>query len=230
MEQFLLEKWLQDKSRKVVTRDGREVRILCIDCGVRESQPILVEITCSRNTKVLEYYNIDGTTQDKNLNLFFADEEPETIEIPFGAKDSEFVKGEYYIPKGCKARIEGNKVIIERIKREDELTKFEKEVKDLMNSCCNEIGEADITNELVKEAALNLLDLARKELQPEFDKQMDKMLTKTDKVVYLKDLPKWEKNKLPNSESYMGFTGSYFCYRGYNINYNKLFEKLPKEE
>ena len=142
-----------------------------------------------------------------------------------------------YFPEGCKAKIEGNKVIIERIKREDELTEFEKEVKDLMNSCCNEIEEVDITNELAKEAASTLLDLARKELQPELDKQMDKMLAETDKVVYqkgqqdaLKDLPKWKKNKLPNSESYMGFTGSYFCYRGYNINYDKLFEKLPKEE
>lgn len=200
MKQFLLEKWLQDKSRKVVTRDGREVRILCIDCGVRESQPILVEIICSRNAKVLEYYNIDGTTQDKNLNLFFADEEKETIEIPFGAKDSEFIKDEYFIPEGCKARIEGNKVIIERVQKEEKLTEFEKEVKDLMNSCCNEIEEADITNELVKEAALNLLDLARKKLQPEFDKELDKAYKTADDVQYqhgkqdaLKDLPRWKK-------------------------------------
>ena len=154
MEQFNLDKWLQDKSRKVVTRDGREVRILCIDCGVRESQPILVEITCSRNTKVLEYYNIDGTTQDKNLNLFFADD--------------------------------------------DELTEFEKELNRIVISFSDAHAYMDETE--IHHYSKGLLDLARKELQPEFDKEMDKMLAETDKVVYqkgqqdiLKSLPKWKK-------------------------------------
>ena len=36
MEQFSLEKWLQDKNRKVVTRDGREVRIICWDAPTKK--------------------------------------------------------------------------------------------------------------------------------------------------------------------------------------------------
>ena len=47
---------------------------------------------------------------------------------------------------------------------EEELTEFEKEVKDLMNSCCNEIGETIITDEWAKDTASLLLDLARKEI------------------------------------------------------------------
>lgn len=31
MEQFNLDIWLQDRSRKIVTRDGRPVRIVCWD-------------------------------------------------------------------------------------------------------------------------------------------------------------------------------------------------------
>ncbi len=225
MEQFSLDKWLQDKSRKVVTRDGRKVRILCIDCGVRESEPILVEITCSRNAKVLEYYNIDGTTQDKNLNLFFADEEP-IIEIPFGAKDSEFIKDEYFIPEGCKARIEGNKVIIERIKKEKdttkivedicgnikqtkikqdkmELTKFDECLLSAFYSVAGKvvmtIGTASFQEDL-NEWSKTLLDLARKELQPEFEAELDRAYKCADKVQYengkkdaMKNIPSWKK-------------------------------------
>ena len=47
-------------------------------------------------------------------------ENKKTIEIPFGAKDSEQYKFEYPIPEGYKARIEGNKVILERKESEDE--------------------------------------------------------------------------------------------------------------
>ena len=44
----------------------------------------------------------------------------EAIEIPFGAKDSELKGWEYTIPEGMKARIEGNKVILEPKESEDE--------------------------------------------------------------------------------------------------------------
>lgn len=43
-----------------------------------------------------------------------------TIEIPFGAFDSELKGGEYTIPQGMRARIEGNKVILEPKESEDE--------------------------------------------------------------------------------------------------------------
>jgi len=36
------------------------------------------------------------------------------IEIPFGAKDSELLEESIYIPDGCYAVIEGNKVIIRK--------------------------------------------------------------------------------------------------------------------
>ena len=194
MEQFSLEKYLETPSRKVVTRDGRPVRIVC--WNLKCNTPIIAAIQWNQEREDCYCYNAKGwcANNEGELDLFFADEE--------------------------------------------ELTEFEKEVKDLMNSCCNEIKEADITNELAKEAASNLLDLARKQLQPEFDKEMDKMLAETDKVVYqkgqqdaLKELPKWKRS------NYFFNTGNKFelgktllrRFDGYEIPYSEL-EKLPKEE
>ena len=47
-------------------------------------------------------------------------EAKESIEIPFGAFDSELKGWEYTIPEGMKARIEGNKIILEPKESEDE--------------------------------------------------------------------------------------------------------------
>lgn len=128
MKQFNLDTWLQDKNRKVMTRDGREVTIEKTDIHIHGMSHMIL----GKYSDIYEIWHSNGrinyTGSDCNLDLFFADEEPESIEIPFGAKDSEFIRDEYYIPEGCEARIEGNKVIIEKIHKEEELTEFEKEL------------------------------------------------------------------------------------------------------
>jgi len=43
------------------------------------------------------------------------------------------------------------------------------------------------------------------------------------------DLPHWKKSTLPNDNT-TGFNSDCFCYKGYNINYKELFEKLPKDD
>ena len=76
MEKFSLEKWQQDKSLEVVTRDGRPVRIVCWD--KLGHYPIIGCIKDSYNDEYVETYTIDGVCSlnynDKN-DLFFADEE-----------------------------------------------------------------------------------------------------------------------------------------------------------
>lgn len=201
MEQFSLDKWLQDKSRKVTTRLGnREVRIICCDRKNNNNRPIITLMIDPDGNEYTTFHTKNGFVDETEKyidkrDLFFADEELETIEIPFGAKDSEFIKDEYFIPEGCKARIEGNKVIIERIQREEELTEFEKEVAEAY-----EWAKTTEREDFVNEFAPKLLDLARKELQPEFDKELDKAYKTADDVQYqngkqdaLKDLPRWKK-------------------------------------
>ena len=71
---------------------------------------------------------------------------------------------------------------------EEELTEFEQEYKKLYTEGYDDgqAGSKPLSDKVLKECAKELLDLARKELQPEFDKEMDKMLAETDKVVYQK--------------------------------------------
>lgn len=176
MEQFNLEEYKKNPNRKLVTRDGREVRIICWDA--KNSKPI-VALVLTRSISQREFdeltvsYFNDGTyygraTED-SLDLFFADEEPETIEIPFGAKDSEFIKDEYFIPEGCKARIEGNKVIIEKI-QEEELTELQKTIEEdceCYTDLCNKGKTREELREWIKCWCHRIKDLALKEVLKE---------------------------------------------------------------
>ena len=83
MEQFSLEKWLQDKSRKVVTRDGRNVRIICTDRKTSNSTNIIGLAKNPYDVEQLLVCNTDGRDVYKEIknDLFFADEEEELTEF-----------------------------------------------------------------------------------------------------------------------------------------------------
>ena len=79
MEQFSLEKYLANPSRKVVTRDGRNVRILCTD---REDLdfPIITLIKKKFGGEVIYAHTKDGlycNTCSTIHDLFFAPEKHE---------------------------------------------------------------------------------------------------------------------------------------------------------
>ena len=79
MEQFSLEKYLANPSRKVVTRDGRNVRILCTN--VKSTLPIVAVITDKyRGEFSADYDSIGkylGFKNDSCADLFFAPEKHE---------------------------------------------------------------------------------------------------------------------------------------------------------
>ena len=77
MEQFSLEKYLANPSRKVVTGDGRKVKILCTNR--KSTYPIvtLVENHDSDNESVYSYREnglLSMFSQSEQNNLFFAPE------------------------------------------------------------------------------------------------------------------------------------------------------------
>ena len=74
MKQFSLEEYLKDPSRKVVTRDGRAVKIHCTNYYA--NQTIIAEI---EGLGVSYAFNIDGTFSYGNSpnDLFFAPEKHE---------------------------------------------------------------------------------------------------------------------------------------------------------
>lgn len=79
MKQFNLEEYLKDPNKKVVTRDGRSVRILCTD---RKGTEYLVIALCtmSDGSENLYTYLPDGRTYlsaDSCMDLFFAPEKKE---------------------------------------------------------------------------------------------------------------------------------------------------------
>lgn len=80
MEQFNLEKYLANPSRKVVTRNGRNVRIICTDKkGYEYPIVALIENKLEGFEGVL-YYTKDGeyiANESSMIDLFFAPEKHE---------------------------------------------------------------------------------------------------------------------------------------------------------
>ena len=77
MEQFSLEKYLANSSRRIVTRDGRNVRIICTDKkGYEYPIVALIENKLEGFEGVL-YYTKDGeytANESSDKDLFFAPE------------------------------------------------------------------------------------------------------------------------------------------------------------
>lgn len=82
MKPFSLEEYLKNPDRKVVTRDGKKVRIICTD---RKSHggyyPIIALVKPDKDEEIVNSYTIDGNWYGggfKNkLDLFFAPEKHE---------------------------------------------------------------------------------------------------------------------------------------------------------
>ena len=74
MEEFNLEKYLENPNRKVVTRDGRTVRIICTDA---KSDFPLIALIKNDDSELLVSYTLRGTPSEwcKSVcDLFFAPE------------------------------------------------------------------------------------------------------------------------------------------------------------
>ena len=73
MKEFNLEEFKKDPTQKVVTRDGREVRIICTDA--KGDEPIIALIyNKNRDEENVYTYNRDGYfygNNDSCLDLFF---------------------------------------------------------------------------------------------------------------------------------------------------------------
>ena len=80
MQQFNLDKWLKNKSRKVVTRDGRPARILCTDAKAKDGCCIIAAIETDDEEEGYQFYKDGKVYSSKSsiedcTDLFFADEE-----------------------------------------------------------------------------------------------------------------------------------------------------------
>lgn len=82
MEQFSLDKWLENPQRRVVTRDGRPVRIICTD--IRSHFPIVAAIKLEVGNEFIQDYDPKGRSnlsKNEDSDLFFADEKENLTEF-----------------------------------------------------------------------------------------------------------------------------------------------------
>ena len=78
MKEFSLEEYLKNPSRKVVTRDGRPVRIICTDR--KGATPIIALVNDELSEELGHAFYSDGkifSDEDNELDLFFAPEKHE---------------------------------------------------------------------------------------------------------------------------------------------------------
>lgn len=164
MEKFNLNTWLQDKSRKVVTRDGREVRIVCWD--LPGEYKIIGVTDESDNGYTILNKKIDGTGETSNItDLFFADEEEEL---------TEFEKGLNYFLRDWIQRKDDYRTVEEATKESS---------KKLLDLARKELEKNYYTKVLDDRMVLKS-ELHATDVQTAYD------MGKQDA---LKDLPKWKK-------------------------------------
>ena len=72
MKQFNLEEFKKNPSQKVVTRDGRLIRIVCID--TKNEFPIIALLSNDNKEVLMDYNNNGKVSPDEmtDLDLFFA--------------------------------------------------------------------------------------------------------------------------------------------------------------
>ena len=77
MKQFNLEEYLKNPKKRVVTRDGREVRIICTDFN-NNTYPIIIEVKDMLDpVAVTREGRFFGSTMPNDLDLFFTTERKE---------------------------------------------------------------------------------------------------------------------------------------------------------
>ena len=79
MEQFSLEKYLKNPSRKIVTREGKSARIICTDAKFEKYQ-VLALITKKDGQESLATFDTSGKSCsgcNSHLDLFFSPEKKE---------------------------------------------------------------------------------------------------------------------------------------------------------
>ena len=102
MEQFSLEKYLANPSRKVVTRNGRNIRIVCTDKRDLNFPIIALIETIPGGEEVAHSYTKDGkyyTACSDILDLFFAPEKHEGWINVYRNNDSHTYAGAVYDSK-----------------------------------------------------------------------------------------------------------------------------------
>lgn len=201
IEQFSLEKYLENPSRKVVTRRGNPVRIICTDRKHGEDNLPIVFLEQCHNGEFLLACRKDGRSDnyDTQYDLFFADEDEELTEfekamIQFSHERNSLIQFEH-----TKEKINAH------------LYLYSEKLLDL--------ARKEIRKE--RQEKLGTIEMPIDVTEPYYIK---------GKQDALKDLPKWKYiNQIQLGNHYAHIANGIISPSGYFISYDDL-ETLPKEE
>ena len=98
MKEFNLDEFKKNPTKKVVTRDGREVRIICTD--YKSDYPIIGLVTIEENKELAYNFQKNGryyfSEKESSLDLFFAPIKKEGWINLFKGEELPFVNGDVY--------------------------------------------------------------------------------------------------------------------------------------
>ena len=97
MKQFNLDEYLKNPNRKIITRDGRNVRIVCTDRRGLNVKPIVALITIPNGDEIIKTYWENGVEtqgyEDNPNDLFFVPEKKEGwVNIYLDTENSSYVE------------------------------------------------------------------------------------------------------------------------------------------
>ena len=98
MKEFNLTEYLKNPSQKVITRDGREVRIICTDMKSYDDDKIVTLVKKNDSEEALLYYRKSGRDKySPDFDLFFAPVKKEGwVNINFSVDKGKYVEEEIY--------------------------------------------------------------------------------------------------------------------------------------
>ena len=121
MKQFSLEEYLKSPSKKVVTRDGRNARIISTDAMGQYLIIALVE-ACNHASETVYSYTKDGhfnQFEEHSYDLFFAQEKHEGwVNLYRGALDITYAGCVYTSEKEARERIDDPQRYVATVKIE----------------------------------------------------------------------------------------------------------------
>ena len=100
MKEFNLDEYLKDPSQKVITKDGKSVRIICTDA--KQDYPVIGLLSLDDKSETTVYYKKNGRWLADNQDewdLFFAPIKREGWVNIFKDEDLPFINGDIYESK-----------------------------------------------------------------------------------------------------------------------------------
>lgn len=186
MKKFNMEEWIKNKSKKVVTKNGKNAKIICINADKEYPVGAIIEV---ENSRTLGLFKSNGvySNGDHNYDLFFIEEPKFKVGDRISYKDhlyriTNIGKNWYnvvsfppYDKYGIKCAISFTVEDDIVLKPEPELTELQKYLKLVVNSFHQRTGEPAEVEAMTNEGAIRfseeVIALVKKQLEKESENE-----------------------------------------------------------